>query len=408
MKLSRSILAVALSFSLSLVAFIALPIHSVTAQDSRVALQRGFRTGYSDGYMAGYRDSIDGAVKEFARHGEYSKATRAYNKEYGSVEDYSDGYRQGFESGYGTGFEKRSFEANVPADLSRRGTSIPAVKAPTIPQENMPAVAEHPAPVPVNTDPAVSDSTPSVTTESFQKTSFTPVSDAVIIIPRDTEIIVEMSESLSTERSREGDKFTSKVVSPAEIAGAIIEGRINKITKPGRIKRRSELQLSFDRIILTESRWSNFNVGDLLEEVRLRVRGVDGGQDDDRQVRARLDLAGEGEPVHPGHHHVDDQQVRPAAVEPAERLLAVARRLDLEPIGAQLIREQHEQVRVVIDDEDARRPGAAPPTAAQHGRRIHAGVRAPSGPRSGSGRGAGRSRAPGCARGRRDDRGGSG
>ncbi len=270
MKLSRSILAVALSFSLSLVAFIALPIHSVTAQDSRVALQRGFRTGYSDGYMAGYRDSIDGAVKEFARHGEYSKATRAYNKEYGSVEDYSDGYRQGFESGYGTGFEKRSFEANVPADLSRRGTSIPAVKAPTIPQENMPAVAEHPAPVPVNTDPAVSDSTPSVTTESFQKTSFTPVSDAVIIIPRDTEIIVEMSESLSTERSREGDKFTSKVVSPAEIAGAIIEGRINKITKPGRIKRRSELQLSFDRIILTESRWSNFNA--IMTEV-MPVKG---------------------------------------------------------------------------------------------------------------------------------------
>ena len=43
MKLTRSLLAVALSFSLSLLTFIALPVHSVNAQDSTVALQRGFR-----------------------------------------------------------------------------------------------------------------------------------------------------------------------------------------------------------------------------------------------------------------------------------------------------------------------------------------------------------------------------
>ena len=271
MKLSRSLLAIALSFSLSLVTFIALPINSVNAQDSRIALQRGFRTGYSDGYMSGYRDSIDNAAKDFTHHGEYSKASRAYNKEYGSVEDYADGYRQGFESGYDTGFEKRSFEANVPANLSRRGTAVPIVQTPSVPEQsqNIPAAIESPAPV--NTSPtAVSDSVPSATTESFQKASFTPVSDAVIIIPRDTEIIVEMIEELSTDRSREGDKFTSKVVSPAEIAGAIIEGRVNKITKPGRLKRRSELQLSFDRIVLTESRWSNFNA--IMTEV-LPVKG---------------------------------------------------------------------------------------------------------------------------------------
>ena len=255
MKLTRSLLAVALSFSLSLVTFIALPIQTATAQDSRIALQRGFRTGYSDGYMAGYRDSIDSAAKDFTRHGEYSKANRAYNKEYGSIEDYSDGYRQGFESGYDTGFEKKSFEANVPANLSRLGTAAPINKVQTMPDQsqNIPAAAENPAPA------AVSDSVPTATSNSFQKTSFTPVSDAVIIIPRDTEIIVEMIDNISTDHNREGDKFTSKIVSPAEIAGAVIEGHVNKITKPGRIKRRSELQLSFDRIILTETRWSNFN-----------------------------------------------------------------------------------------------------------------------------------------------------
>jgi hypothetical protein len=92
----------------------------------------------------------------------------------------------------------------------------------------------------------------------------------VIIIPRDTEIIVEMIDDIGTDRSREGDKFTSRVISPTEIAGAIIEGRVSRITKPGRLKRRSELQLSFDRIILTENRWSNFNA--VMTEV-MPVRG---------------------------------------------------------------------------------------------------------------------------------------
>ena len=273
MKLTRSLLAVALSFSLSLLTFIAIPTHSVNAQDSRVALQRGFRTGYSDGYMAGYRDTIDNAGKDFSHHNEYAKANRAYNKEYGSVEDYSDGYRQGFESGYDTGFDKRSFEANVPANLNRRGATTPINTVPTQPvqSQNIPAAVDNPAPLTAAIPaPPVSDSIASATSDSFQKTSFTPVSDAVIIIPRDTEIIVELTDGLGTERSREGDKFTAKIVSPAEIMGAVVEGRVNKITKPGRIKRRSELQLSFDRIILTENRWSNFNA--IMTEV-LPVKG---------------------------------------------------------------------------------------------------------------------------------------
>ena len=272
MKLTRSLLAIALSFSLSLVAFLALPIQTATAQDSKIALQRGYRTGYSDGYMAGYRDSIDSTAKSYARHNEYAKANRAYNRDYGKPEDYSDGYRQGFESGYDTGFEKRSFEAAVPENLNRRGeVSAPAESIAEAPAEQIPmaqpvvdasAAAENiPAPATDNIDAEQAATAP----ESFQKASFTPVSDAIIIIPRDTEIIVELLEDLNTERSSEGDKFTVRIVSPTEIAGATIEGRVSEITKPGRIKRRSEMLLSFDRIILNEARWSNFNA--VLTEV---------------------------------------------------------------------------------------------------------------------------------------------
>jgi flagellar biosynthesis/type III secretory pathway protein FliH len=96
---------------------------SAQTQDLNIALQRGYRTGYSDGYMAGYRDTIDSVTKNFSRHAEYTKADRAYNKDYGTIDEYRDGYQQGFEAGYNTGFEKRSFESTLPTDLKRRGAA---------------------------------------------------------------------------------------------------------------------------------------------------------------------------------------------------------------------------------------------------------------------------------------------
>src|SRR5687768_7066708 len=117
MKLSKSFLALILSFSLGLFSFLALPFHTVIAQDGRVALQRGYRTGYSDGYMAGYRDSIDNNDKSYTRHTDYADANRAYNQDYGTLEDYRDGYKQGFETGYDAGFGKKTFEANIPDNI---------------------------------------------------------------------------------------------------------------------------------------------------------------------------------------------------------------------------------------------------------------------------------------------------
>jgi hypothetical protein len=75
-------------------------------------------------------------------------------------------------------------------------------------------------------------------------------------------------------------------------------------------------------------------LGDLLEEVRLGIAGIDRREDDDRQVSLGLDLAGEGQPVHPRHHHVDDQQVRPRGAQAAQGLIAVAGGGDLVAVGA--------------------------------------------------------------------------
>jgi uncharacterized protein YcfJ len=236
--------------------------------DSRIALQRGYRTGYSDGYMAGYRDTIDSISKDISRHAEYIKADRAFNRDYGSLQDYRDGYQQGFESGYDTGFEKRSFEATLPADLKKRGAARDSSQE--LMAENK-TVKDSP-PVTAgeqsqqNSNEPVARTTEDPVAVQFQATAGNPV----IMIPRETELILEIQEDLNTQTTREGERFTAKVTSPSEIAGATIEGRVTKVRQPGRIKRRSELVLSFDRIVLNESRWSNFSA--ILVEV-MPVKG---------------------------------------------------------------------------------------------------------------------------------------
>lgn len=275
MKLTRSFTSFALIFSLSLISFLTLPIQTIKAQDARIALQRGYRTGYSDGYMAGYRDVIDNAGKNYARHNEYVKADRAFNKDYGALEDYRDGYQQGFEIGYNTGYEKRSFDATLPTELTKRGVintnTTATTETPTITttQQNT-GIVETKIPETRTSENTVSENTtteqPTSTVQTrTNETLYVPTNDSTIVIPTDTELILELNTELSTETSREGDKFTAKVVSPMEMNGAIIEGRVSKIQKPGRIKRRSEMLLSFDRIVLSEGRWSNFNA--ILTEV---------------------------------------------------------------------------------------------------------------------------------------------
>ena len=262
MKLKINLRPIVLSIILSSLAILFAAVTAVSAQtqDSSIALQRGYRTGYSDGYMAGYRDTIDSIARDYSRHGEYKQADRAFNKDYGTLEVYRDGYQQGFESGYDTGFERRSFEATFPTELKRRGSLVNESQTPA-------------NTTPTNTTQTTAGTTDLIKTEQQPDTTASNESQAAkptIMIPRDTELVVELQDDLSTERSRAGDKFTAKIVSPTEIAGATIEGRIAKITHPGRFKRRSEMSLSFDRIVLTDNRWSNFSA--MLIEV-MPVKG---------------------------------------------------------------------------------------------------------------------------------------
>jgi hypothetical protein len=243
------------------------------AQNADFALQRGYRTGYCDGYMAGYRDSINTVPRDYATHDEYSRANRAYSREYGSLDDYRDGYKQGFETGYGTGYDRRSFEASLPTGLKRRGVLVNDRQTASVepPAQNVtePAAQDPPSSdVKQEGDPAPSAT---ITNASYQPGL------PIIVIPRETELILELQNDLNTEQSREGEKFTALVVAPSEINGATIEGRVSKVLKPGRIKRRSELSLTFDRIVLSDSRWSNMSAT-LIEVMPVKgdnIRRVD-------------------------------------------------------------------------------------------------------------------------------------
>jgi len=283
MKLPRSFVSFSLIVSLVFFSFLSFSIQ-VHAQDSKIALQRGYRTGYSDGYMSGYRDSIDNASRSIERHTEYARADRAYSKDYGVLEDYRDGYQQGFEIGYGTGYEKRSFDAALPVEIKRRGVVIPQKRT----ESNNPVVksienstAEIKNEVPVVETPSVKIE-PAASTENNtvnqqvaneqrnENISYVSTGNGIVVIPVDTELIVEILSDVSTEKSLVGDRFQGRVVSPVELNGAIVEGRISRIQKPNRIRRRAEMTLSFDQIRLSDSRWSNYAA--ILTEV-LPVRG---------------------------------------------------------------------------------------------------------------------------------------
>ena len=97
-------------------------------------------------------------------------------------------------------------------------------------------------------------------------------------------------------------------------------------------------------------------LGHFVDQLRLAVCCVDGGQDDDRQVRVGLDLAGQRQPVDLGHHQIQQDQVRPAGLQPAQRLLPVAGSRHFIAVVVQLLRQNHEQARVVVDQKNPSRP----------------------------------------------------
>jgi len=212
------------------------------------ALERGYRTGYSDGYNAGYRDTADGAERNYQTKEEYQRADRNFNQAWGTIEDYRDGYEQGFEAGYSAGFDRQVFNSTIPAGLTRRGV--------------------------VDSTVANTDTTQTTNTN----TASSPPAGAPIVIRQDEILLVELLSPLSTDATQRGDRFQARVLHPRELEGAIVEGRVTRVKRPGKVKSSAEMQLDFQSIRLSES--DNRSVGfrgDVVEIVDMSGRNDDDG-----------------------------------------------------------------------------------------------------------------------------------
>lgn len=261
MRLLQRISAISLSILIVMTTFAAF---GARAQQPIGALERGYRTGYSDGYMAGFRDNIDRKLRDYRDEEDYRSADRAYNSSYGTMEDYKDGYLQGFETGYDAGYERRGFDSTSPADLARRGV--------------------------INRDDDDADLNVSNGNSTGGSGRATTMRDEVSI-PSDTVMIVELLQSLSTEASQSGDSFQARVLGPAEYEGAILDGRVSRVKRPGKVKGTAELQLVFDEIQMPDNRRAEINA-QVIEVIEMDAQGV-GGVDNEGGVKGKSSTKGD-------------------------------------------------------------------------------------------------------------------
>jgi hypothetical protein len=250
-----------------------------TAAQGAGALERGYRTGYSDGYQAGYRDSIERAARDYRNKEEYERADRAYIAAYGALEDYRDGYQQGFESGYETGFERRGFDSMVPPGLSRRGASAQGSQS----GAGVQTASD-------NTRDASDSTSGTRASDSDNRNGGNSSNGAArrigtLDIPMDTTMRVELLTNLSTDATQRGDRFEARVIEPAEYQGAQVTGRVKGVKRAGKVRGTAELQLDFEQISLPDGRFTNFNAQ--VVEVVGRSTGNVGDVDEEGGVRGQ-------------------------------------------------------------------------------------------------------------------------
>jgi len=238
MKNLRIALTLILALTLAAVSLTAIPVQAqdpqtqTQTQEQVPALMRGYRAGYSDGYPTGRSDQASNAAREFRNKTEYEHGDRAYNSRYGTLEEYRDGYQQGFETGYNAGFDRKPFDSSIPDNLRRR-TEDSSVQYPT--DEN-----KRPG----------SNSPQSQSTQSGNLNNN---------VPRDTIMRVELMNNLTTDASQKGDRFQARVLEPNQFQGAVLEGHIEQVKRPGKAKGNAQLQLAFDEIKMPSGRSSRIS-----------------------------------------------------------------------------------------------------------------------------------------------------
>src|SRR5438270_5061894 len=134
------------------------------------AYEQGYLSGYNDGYSSGKSDFNTRASRDFQRSTLYQEANRGYESRYGSLTDFQEGYRIGYEIAYLDGYYGRSVNSTIPPNVL-------ALRSAT-----------------TNTSAASTTTGPPSTTYSGK-----PRSGNSIYIPNGTELRLRLTKLLSTK-----------------------------------------------------------------------------------------------------------------------------------------------------------------------------------------------------------------
>lgn len=212
----------------------------------RYAYQHGYRGGYEDGFIKGKSDVNEALSRDFENSEAYNQADRSYKPSMGTLAEYQEGYRIGFEMGYNDGYFGRPYSVSLPANLGK--VVIATVNAST---------GSTPASRPRTADDSrtVSDNR---TTEPVDRSRDRAASSSsssrrgALIVRDGVQMKIRLNDQISTKTNKEGDKFTAVVLDPSDFADAVIEGHIAKLNKSGKATGKTELALVFDTIHLRD------------------------------------------------------------------------------------------------------------------------------------------------------------
>lgn len=85
-----------------------------------------------------------------------------------------------------------------------------------------------------------------------------PNNNGSFTVPNGTQLTAVLQNDLDTRNSKEGDRFTMQVNSPSQYNGAVIEGRVGRVERSGRVSGRAQLELDFETIKMRNGQTYNF------------------------------------------------------------------------------------------------------------------------------------------------------
>lgn len=77
--------------------------------------------------------------------------------------------------------------------------------------------------------------------------------------PPNLKMSLQLLSPINTATSKKGDKFSCKVLAPAEYSGAVVEGHIRDLKRSGKVDKESKIDLAFDSITVPEGHSAKFN-----------------------------------------------------------------------------------------------------------------------------------------------------